>query len=286
MWELLSNGTAATAVCSEVYRADLVELQTAIDHAKAFWPGAPLIACRRQLTGYHRMELRHLDGATLKRLGFRAIADKAAQLPGLLREIEGHGATGELRLPEIIQRPIDTQSLSLPANLKAKSLRAAFDLVSSLHFIGDQIGAAQTALAGLEPLVDADRWSIYLLTDGKGYESFGLESTRASARAAASKRSPWQDGMLHAEKSSARKLRSLSQPVWGYFVRKKREITSLPFRSFVATEFSVCLKGCASNVRSNDLRSSCWIPSLYQWLRPSRTPCVLRKRNGSRKQMI
>jgi|SRR5688572_3543071 len=196
-------GPPPLAVLYEVVPgADLVELQTAIDHAKAFWPGAPLIACRRQLTGYHRMELRHLDGATLKRLGFRAIADKAAQLPGLLREIEGHGATGELRLPEIIQRPVDTQSLSLPANLKAKSLRAAFDLVSSLHFIGDQIGAAQTALAGLEPLVDADRWSIYLLTDGKGFESFGLEVIAVRVRGAEDEPAgrTWRDGLLHEEK--------------------------------------------------------------------------------------
>jgi diguanylate cyclase (GGDEF)-like protein len=182
--------------------ADPVELQTAIDHAKAFWPGAPLIACRRQLNGYHRMELRHLDGAALKRLGFRAIADKAAQLPGLLREIEGHGATGELKLPEIIQRPVDAQTLSLPANLKAKSLRAAFDLVSSLHFIGDQIGAAQIALAGLEPLVDADRWGIYLLTDGKGFESFGLEviAVRVRGREDGPGNRTWRDALLHEDK--------------------------------------------------------------------------------------
>src|SRR4030095_322592 len=124
-------GPAPLAVLYEVVPgADPVELQTAIDHAKAFCPDAPLIACRRQVTGFHRMELRNLDGAALKRLGFRAIADKAAQLPGLLREIEGHGATGELKLPEIIQRPADPQSLSLPANLKAKTLRDAFDFVS------------------------------------------------------------------------------------------------------------------------------------------------------------
>lgn len=162
--------------------ADMVELQTAIDHARAFCPGAPLIACRRQLNGYHRMDLRNLDGATLKRLGFRAIADKAAQLPGLLREIEGHGATGELKLPEIIHKPADPNALSLPAKLKAKSLRAAFDLVSSLHFIGDQIGAAQTALAGLEPLVGADRWTIYLISDGKGLEASGLEPIAVKER--------------------------------------------------------------------------------------------------------
>src|ERR1044072_6683846 len=32
--------------------ADMVELHTAVDHAKAFWPGAPLIACRRHVNGY------------------------------------------------------------------------------------------------------------------------------------------------------------------------------------------------------------------------------------------
>ncbi len=196
-------GPPPLAVLYEVVPgADLIELQTAIDHAKAFWPGAPLIACRRQVNGFHRMELRHIDGATLKRLGFRAIADKAAQLAGLLREIEGHGATGELKLPEIIQRPKDPQSLSLPANLKAHKLRAAFDLVSSLHFIGDQIGAAQVALAGLEPLVDADRWSIYLLTDGKGFESFGLEAIAIRERCPVEDPSarPWRDGLMHESK--------------------------------------------------------------------------------------
>ena len=198
-------GPPPLAVLYEVVPgADPVELQTAIDHAKAFWPGAPLIACRRQLNGYHRMELRHLDGAALKRLGFRAIADKAAQLPGLLREIEGHGATGELKLPEIIKQPVDAQTLSLPANLKAKSLRAAFDLVSSLHFIGDQVGAAQIALAGLEPLVDADRWGIYLLTDGKGFESFGLEVIAVRVRVHGREDGPgnrtWRDALLHEDK--------------------------------------------------------------------------------------
>ena len=118
--------------------ADMVELHTAIDHAKAFWPGAPLVACRRHTNGYQSLNLRSLDGASLKRLGFRAIADKAAQLPALLREIEGHGATGELRLPEIIQKPSESGSLSLPAKLNNSGLRAAFDQVSSLHFIGDR----------------------------------------------------------------------------------------------------------------------------------------------------
>ncbi|HET9787476.1 MAG TPA: hypothetical protein VFP47_10100, partial [Pyrinomonadaceae bacterium] len=120
----LNQGQPPMAVLYEVVPgADLVEMQTATDHAKTFWPGTPLVACRRHGNGYQSLNLRNLDGVTLKRLGFRAIADKAAQLPALLREIEGHGATGELKLPEIVQKPLDQGSYSLPSKLKAKGLR-------------------------------------------------------------------------------------------------------------------------------------------------------------------
>ena len=107
-----SEGPPPLAVLYEVVPgADMVELHTAIDHAKAFWPGAPLVACRRQTNGYQSHNLRSLDGATLKRLGFLAIADKSAQLPALLREIEGHGGSGELRLPENFEPPAETSSI-------------------------------------------------------------------------------------------------------------------------------------------------------------------------------
>ena len=141
-------GPPPLAVLYEVVPgADMFELHTAVEHAKAFWPGAPLIACRRHVNGYQSLNLRSLDGGTLKRLGFRAIADKPAQLSALLSEIEGHGATGDLKLPAILEKPSEPSSFSLPAALKTKGLRAAFDLVSSLHFIGDQNSAAHAALA-------------------------------------------------------------------------------------------------------------------------------------------
>jgi diguanylate cyclase (GGDEF)-like protein len=171
------DGPPPLAVLYEVVPgADMVELHTAINHAKAFWPGAPLVACRRQMNGYQSLNLRSLDGATLKRLGFLAIADKSAQLPALLREIEGQGASGELRLPEIVERPAGRGFSSLPPKIKFNDLRAAFDLVASLHFIGDQSGAANTALAGLEQLIHADRWAIYLFSEEKGVESATLEA--------------------------------------------------------------------------------------------------------------
>jgi len=74
---------------------NMVEIHAALEHARIFWPGTPLIACRRQLGGISRSETSQPRWATLKRFGFRAIADKAAQLPAILREIEGHGVTGE-----------------------------------------------------------------------------------------------------------------------------------------------------------------------------------------------
>jgi diguanylate cyclase (GGDEF)-like protein len=172
-----SLGPPPLAVLYEVVPgADMVELHTAIDHAKAFWPGAPLIACRRHVQGFQSLNLRSLDGATLKRLGFRAIADKAAQLPALLREIEGQGGTGELRLPTITEKTTEPGSLSLPSKLKSSILRGAFNLVSSLHFIGDQNDAAHNALEGLQRLVRADRWAIYLVSETKSFDGFTLEA--------------------------------------------------------------------------------------------------------------
>jgi diguanylate cyclase (GGDEF)-like protein len=169
----------------------MVELHTAIDHAKAFWPGAPLIACRRQTNGYQSHNLRSLDGVTLKRLGFAAIADKSAQLPALLREIEGHGASGELRIPPLSEKPAETEPTSLPRKIKASHLRAAYDLVSSLHFSGDQSGAANTALAGLQDLIRADRWAIYLFSEAKGIEGATLEAIAV--------RKPGQEGFRNEE---------------------------------------------------------------------------------------
>lgn len=168
---------APIAVLYEVVAgADMVELQATIEHATTSWPGTPLIACRRQVTGFQMQSWRSLDGATLKRLGFRAIADRAAQLPAILHEIEGHGATGELRLPEIVSPPAESAARSLPARMKSSSVRAAFDLVSALHFIGDQNSAAHTALASLTPLVNADRWTIYLLSEQQGPNASVLEA--------------------------------------------------------------------------------------------------------------
>src|SRR5688572_21504797 len=188
--------SAPIAVLYEVVNgADMVELHAAMEHAKTFWPGTPLVACRRQLSGFHGVRLRSLDGATLKRLGFRAIADKAAQLPAILREIEGHGVTGELKLPEIVRPSEKVGAYVLPARMKSSSLRAAFDLVSSLHFIGDQNSAAHEALARLIALVNADCWTIYLISDPKSPDASTLEAIavrRAADEHIATEKDDWR----------------------------------------------------------------------------------------------
>ena len=182
--------------------ADMVELHSAIEQAATSWPGTPLIACRRQVRGFYGQSWRSLDGAALKRLGFRAIADKAAQLPAILREIEGHGATGELKLPDIVSPPVNSAVSMLPARMKSSNVRAAFDLVAALHFIGDQNSAAQTALTGLAPLVQADRWTIYLFSDAKGPDAAVLEAVAAlnpDDEAAADQPDDWRRFLLRDE---------------------------------------------------------------------------------------
>jgi len=164
------------AVLYEVFPgADVTDLHTAIEHATATWPGAPAVACRHHVRGPAGLNLRVFDGAALKRIGFRAIADKAAQLPALLRQIEESGTTGELRMPQSDKDILEARSFALPASLKSDQLRAAFELVSQLHFASDQRSAAQAVLSGLSNLVKADRWVVYLLSESSAADAVSLE---------------------------------------------------------------------------------------------------------------
>jgi diguanylate cyclase (GGDEF)-like protein len=159
--------------------ADMRELYSVIEHAVAVWPNAPLVACRRPNMGNGVATLRTPEAATLKRLGFRAIADEPAQLPALLRELEDRGMTGELRQPDALENNWLPQALILPDKISLSNLRAAFELVASLHLTTDQVGAANAALAGLAPLVEADRWTIYLTSEASGNQAMSLEPLAA-----------------------------------------------------------------------------------------------------------
>lgn len=172
--------------------ADMVELNSAVEQAKISWPETPLVAVRRP--SFHEVSFRIVDGATLKRIGFRAIADKAAQLPAILHEIEGHGATGELKLPEIVRAPDSPTALSLPSRMNSAALRAAYGVISSLHFAGDQQSAALAALSQLNSLVHAERWTIYLVGEPKGPDAYVLEplAMRTAADEVATEEENWR----------------------------------------------------------------------------------------------
>jgi diguanylate cyclase (GGDEF)-like protein len=170
------NPPSPVAVLYEVMPgADMVELEAAVKHAVLTWPDAPLVACRRQSDGLASLRLRTIDPSTLRRLGFRAIADRPAQLAALLRELEEHGTSGEIEIPFEPEKTPPSNELSLPAGLKADRLRHAFSLVASLHFATDQKNAADIALCGLAPLIGADAWALYLASEKGSDDSVGLE---------------------------------------------------------------------------------------------------------------
>jgi|GEM_PF-297835 len=155
--------------------ADMRELYSVIEHASAVWPSAPLVACRRPDQTNSSLSLRTLDTATLKRLGFRAIADEPAQLPALLRELEDRGMTGDLVAPADVASAWLPATLRLPEKISRSDLRAAFQLVASLHLTNDQSNAANAALAGLASIIRADRWTIYLTSETSRNEEASLE---------------------------------------------------------------------------------------------------------------
>ena len=165
------DSPAPCAVLLEVAAGvELSSLHEAAQRASLLWPDAPLVAFRHDAQQNGNGAHARLDASTLGRLGFRAVADEPAQLPALLRDMESRGLTGELLLPcetradaeKLCETP---SSLLLPEKLSVERLRAAFEMVASLHFSNDQKSAAATALVGLAALIPADRWTIYLANE-------------------------------------------------------------------------------------------------------------------------
>jgi diguanylate cyclase (GGDEF)-like protein len=178
-------------LCEVADGASAAEIHAAIREATNAWPDAPLVACRRfeageepQPGGYR------LDTHALLRLGFHAVADDPAQLPALLRDLEesGEALPESSSHSEAFDPSVAPASMLLPDNLSVASLRAAFEAVASLHFVSDQKSAAQTALAGLAPLVVAERWTIYLAELERGqveprFEPLAVRGLTESERA-------------------------------------------------------------------------------------------------------
>jgi len=143
--------------------ASLSELHEGVERAAAGWPDLPVVACQRDPEDEPAGAPQRLDASTLQRLGFHAVASEPAQLSAVLREVEEQ-ALGRARAEQAVPE-VAPASLLLPDRLATERLRAAFEVVASLHFASDQRSAASTALAGLAALVRADRWTVYLLSE-------------------------------------------------------------------------------------------------------------------------
>ncbi len=165
----------------------LADLHELAGRAAKVWPGVPLVACRREAAADAGRGTGALNEATLKRLGFHAVAAGPAQIFALLREVEERGTEDE-REGDPTAPEVAPASLLLPERLSVERLRAAFEVVASLHLALDQRGAAQAALAGLAALVAADRWTIYLCGESGGltdapFEPLAVRGLTESERA-------------------------------------------------------------------------------------------------------
>src|SRR5919205_576126 len=155
--------------------AALADLRQRAERAAKVWPGVPLVACRREAQGGANRGAGAFNEATLKRLGFHAVAAGPAQISALLRDVEERGTEEEPVGDGDAAPEVAPASLLLPERLSVERLRAAFEVVASLHFAADQRGAAQAALAGLAALVAADRWTVYLCGESGGVHDTAFE---------------------------------------------------------------------------------------------------------------
>jgi diguanylate cyclase (GGDEF)-like protein len=153
----------------------LSDLHERAARAAKVWPGVPLVACRREAQAGGGRGTGATGEATLKRLGFHAVAAGPAQIFALLRDVEERGTEDEHGGDTEPAPDATPASLLLPERISVERLRAAFEVVASLHFAADQRGAAQAALAGLAALVAADRWTIYLCGESAGFNDTPFE---------------------------------------------------------------------------------------------------------------
>ena len=193
------NSCQPLAVIYEVSAdSNAEELALVVCRATTEWPSVPVVACRVEPAERLRRGVTPPTTEQLKRLGFRAIADSPAQLPALLRQVEDIPSTGELTLPDSFKSIPESRAFSLPTHARSEDLRIAFALLASLHLASNQAEAAQAALAGVARLINADRWSIFLVSQASAENlTFApLASGVVSANGELVWDEEWRDGLV------------------------------------------------------------------------------------------
>jgi diguanylate cyclase (GGDEF)-like protein len=157
--QLTSREPAPVALIFQLpAQIDIEHLRHVADLASEYWPGVPLVT----VTNAKLRTAAKLDQPMLMRAGVRAVAENAAQLPAVLREVEENPTAGDLLSPEEFKSLPDPSIVFPPKGARAQLLRDAYSLISTLHFAATQKEAALAAIAGMGWLVPADRWTIFI----------------------------------------------------------------------------------------------------------------------------
>lgn len=165
---LLELQDPVAVVCELPKPATSGKLRAVMERAHELWPDIPLVACQN---ANNPIELK--TKKQLTKLGFHAIAESAAQLPALLREVEESPKAEEL--PEPFKSSPDTRAFALPKSMRGQRVRDAFSLIASLHFAASQKEAASMAVDGIARLACADRWSIFVADENTNRDKIELE---------------------------------------------------------------------------------------------------------------
>jgi len=145
------------------------KLRDIVQRAREIWPHIPLVACpHADVPGGLKAS------ESLKKVGFRAVAQSPAQLPALLREVEENPGS-ELEVEPTNVSRAQTDFPPLPPSLAKDKMRAAFDLIASLHLASNQKEASAIAVERIARMVAADRWSIFAADQNNAREDIELE---------------------------------------------------------------------------------------------------------------
>jgi diguanylate cyclase (GGDEF)-like protein len=129
-------------------------LREMVEQVRATWPELPVIGCALP-TPNRPPRWREV----IAQAGFNAVAESAAQLPALIREVEEHEPAED---PERFKIAPDENALGATDLMRKQELRGAFALVASLHGAFDQSEAVSIAISGLGRLIEAQRWTLFL----------------------------------------------------------------------------------------------------------------------------
>jgi diguanylate cyclase (GGDEF)-like protein len=138
-------------------KPETTELQKTVQQLRLTWPEAPIIACTE--TDVHgQIGLREVVTVA----GFDALADSAAQLPAVIRDLEERESDHPLRRFKAAREQLP---FTFTGSLSKSQLRGALAMVASLHGATNQMEAASFAVSGLGRLIAADCWSVFITDD-------------------------------------------------------------------------------------------------------------------------